>query len=95
MSKIVKDHLLAPQKWKGYTIDELRYRQALTAVAIEVEKDRLAAQAGRYIPGVGGSKLTTGSVLSKIWGALSYVDYAVIAFTVLRKFMGFRRKLKS
>ena len=34
---------LQPEKWKGYTIDEIQYQKALVLLRLEMQKERLAS----------------------------------------------------
>ncbi|MCM1517853.1 MAG: hypothetical protein NC117_04355 [Pseudoflavonifractor sp.] len=80
--------------WSGYTLDEIRYRRLLTVAHGEIEKERLAQQfksstGSTSVAGIpvspmallGGSVAASG-VIKKMLGALSYMDYAIVAFKV-------------
>lgn len=66
--------------WKGYTLDELRFQRMLALAKIEIEKDQLSHQMNSLskFGGFGGP------IMSKLTSALSYVDYVVVAFRVIR-----------
>lgn len=65
-------------QWKGYTIDELRYRRAYIVARLEVEKERMATTSRRFY---GNTGLTpTAGIMGKVFGSLNYIDYAVLAF---------------
>ena len=74
-------------QWGGYTLDEIRYRRALTMARIQIEKERIgmgarqiyAAKMNR-MPGVKGS-----GIVSKMMSALTMADYAVIGIKLVRK----------
>ena len=36
-----------PKPWKGYTIDELRYQQAYTAVRMQIDRQKLMSTASQ------------------------------------------------
>lgn len=90
-------------EFKGYTIDELRYQRALTAVHKEFAKQKLLnivndlqknnpftiQGAVSSIPG------TSGKIVGKLLSGLNYLDYAMIGFSVfgtVRKVFKFFRK---
>lgn len=80
-----------PNAWKGYTLDELRYRRALVEARTEIEKYRLSAMAGQLKERSGffGSN----SLFSRVAGAISYAEYAILAYRMARKVIPlFRRK---
>lgn len=90
--KILQAETLSPKKWRGYTLDELRYRRALTSVAVEIEKDRMARALSGAVPNVlRGGRGSRRFMLSKIFGALSYMDYLVLGWRLLRKLKGHKR----
>lgn len=81
-------------QWKGYTLDELRYRRALVGARIEIEKYRLNALTEQYrnMP----QRLTgSGSLVGRVMGAFSYAEYAILGFRLVRRmvklFRGRRR----
>lgn len=95
------------QKFKGYTLEELRYQRALVALQKEFCKSKLT----RNVRNIQKSKLLNpsssasslpgkvGFVASKIFTGLNYLDYAMIGFSVfgaVRKiFSIFRRNKKK
>lgn len=68
--------------WKGYSIEELRYRRALNEVAIEIQKDKIMRQVSEALP----NKDTGASMLSRAIGALTYMDYLILAFKLFTRF---------
>jgi len=74
-------------QWSGYTLDEIRYRRALTLTRIQIEKERINIGARQIystkmtnIPGIKGS-----GIVSKMMSALTMADYAVIGIRLMRK----------
>lgn len=65
-------------KWRGYSIDELRYRRAFTMARLEIARERLTATSRRIYGGYGMP--ATSGIIGKLFGSLNYVDYAVLAF---------------
>ncbi len=92
MSDILKNHQLEQKPWRGYTLDELRYRRALTAVAIEIEKDRICRSMSETVPSAMKQRSSGASMLSKMLGALNYVDYAVLGWRMIKVIKGLRHK---
>lgn len=82
MNKInAGNHLLSDKTWRGYSLEELRYRRALNEVAIAIEKDKLMRQVSETLPrNEAGS-----SMLSRAIGALTYMDYVIIAFKLMTR----------
>ena len=80
--------------WKGLSLDEIRYQRALTEIRIEISKEKLKTSAQGLTPNsIKGFK--SKSILSKMLGALSWIDYGVMAITIgskLRKILN-RNKL--
>ncbi|MDE7389309.1 MAG: hypothetical protein K2M97_08690 [Muribaculaceae bacterium] len=64
--------------WGGLTLDELRYARAITRTRIDITKQILFLQ-GRQI--FDGQFSGTGSrtMLGRMFSALNYMDYALIA----------------
>ncbi|MCM1290951.1 MAG: hypothetical protein NC201_00945 [Prevotella sp.] len=92
-----------PVQFHGYTLDEIRYQRALSALQREFAKEKIISQVTkirkRGVFGLNekpGTLAKAGGVASKILGGLNYVDYALIgfsAFSTIRKvFKFFRRK---
>lgn len=77
--------------WKGYTIDELRYQQAYTAVRMQIDRQKLFSTASQMR---GGMMSFKGSgIVGHLLSNLSYVDYAFMAFRIGRQvFRLFRRR---
>lgn len=70
------------EKWRGYSLDELRYQRAVALARIEMEKEKMALEAAglrQHVPG-----MNTRGLMGKIMGSLSYVDYIVLAFRLGR-----------
>ena len=68
--------------WRGYTLDELRYRRAATAAQTQVSRMMLTRQA---------DTLRSGNPITRSWqsarnllSAIGYVNSALIAFRILR-----------
>ncbi|MDE6309132.1 MAG: hypothetical protein K2L93_08005 [Muribaculaceae bacterium] len=92
MSDLLKKHELKPKAWRGYTLDELRYRRALTEVAIEIERDRITQSITDTVPNALKGRSSGPSMMSKVFGALNYVDYAVLGWRLIKMVRGLRRK---
>lgn len=91
--------------FKGYTIEELRYQRALTALRKEHAKEKLEATLNRLNPrsrrdepkGMSGKALMlAGNVASKVFSNLTVLDYVLMGFsafgTVRKGIKFFKRK---
>lgn len=99
---------IAPaQKFKGYSLEELRYQRALVMLQREFAKEKITTKMRRIANGKilssgsatskGSGLMRAGSLASKILTGLNYADYVMIgfsAFGTIRKVVSFftRRK---
>lgn len=90
--KILRAEPLSSKKWRGYTLDELRYRRALTAVAVEIEKARMSRSVSGIVPNGLRRRSPGRFMLSKLLGSLSYMDYILLGWRLLRKLKGIKRR---
>lgn len=72
----------AQEQWSGYTLDELRYRRAVTLARIEVQKEKLRLGAADMRAGSG--PFSSAGIAGKIMGSLNYLDYIILAFKASR-----------
>lgn len=88
----MKDEKPQQDQFRGYTIDELRYRRAYALAKYEMAKlhtteqvDVIKTQAENFAPK---------GVLGKVLKSLDFVDYALVGYRVYRAFrqIGHRRK---
>ena len=79
--------------WNGYSIDELRYMRAYTAARIEIKRDRLTQRVAALKKGGIGSQ-GTGSMTSRLLGAIGYVDMALIGWKISRRLFKTMRILR-
>lgn len=80
----------AVKKWRGYSLEELRYRRVLNEVEIAVEKDKLM----RCVSGASHRDQTATSMLAKAIRALSCFDYVILAFKIATRMVKLYRALK-
>lgn len=76
-----------PTQWPGYTLEEMRMARAVNDVRIDLVKHQLSAITAPYEKPARTARTLSGKLL----GALSFVDYAVLAFKVIghvRRWMG-------
>jgi len=93
-------------KFKGYTLEELRYQRALVLLQKEFCKSKITRNVNNLqksnplSPSVAASSLPgkVGFVASKLLTGLNYLDYAMIGFSLFgaarKLFSIFRRKKK-
>lgn len=79
--------------WKGYTLEEIRYARAYTAARKEINGDRLNARL-RSIGEKGFFQGSPTSLISKILGAFSYIDLAIMAWKLGSGVFRFTRALR-
>lgn len=80
--------------WKGYTLEELYMRRAEIFARKEIEKYRLSLSLDnmrRTTPLLGGRSGESGGKTSN-W--FSYLEYALVAYRVVRRVMPFFRRKK-
>lgn len=80
-------------EWKGYTLSQLEYRRALTLARIEMQKEQFSRDYSRVRM---GNFSMEPSGFSRALGAMNYLDYAIMAFKVIKKIVPlFRRNRRS
>lgn len=79
--------------WRGYTLEELRYRRAYVDARRELERERIAYNLSNWRQHTASA---AGTTLKRIGTAIPAVNYAVAAVGVGMKVMRlFRRKKKK
>lgn len=82
---------IAPAKvegWKGYTIDELRYRRAYVLARLELEKQQLLVDIEDQ-----RSMMTPLALLGHLGSMMQYAQWGLLAFQTFKAFGSlFRRK---
>lgn len=78
---VTPERTLTTRRWRGYTLDQLRTRRALTQACIIVEKNRLTS----VVNTLKVKRTTRKDTFKKIINALSAVDYAVLAVGIVRR----------
>lgn len=76
-------------EFKGYTVDELRFMRGCTMARIEMEKQKLNHVSKNFMET--GSLSGKSSWMGKVLGAFSYIDYALLAFKLIKGVRAFRR----
>lgn len=81
-------------EWDGLTLDEIRYARALTRARIDISKEMISARTNALMNGrAAGTENKT--MLGRMLGALSWMDYGLIALRIGSKLSGlFRRRRK-
>ena len=95
-------------KFKGYSLEEIRYQRALVMLKREFAKQKVNAKmasvrknnilTGAPTASKASGLMCTGSIAAKIVTGLSYMDYIMIgfsAFGTVRKEVSFFRKKKK
>ncbi|MDE6692767.1 MAG: hypothetical protein K2K05_05215 [Muribaculaceae bacterium] len=78
--------------WKGYTLDEIRMRRIISTTRIELEKAKMASVTQQYT--MKDKKFFSSPLVSKLTGALDYLDYASLAYTIVKRVFKLFRKRK-
>lgn len=88
-TEVAENIIEKPQKkFKGYTMDELRYQRAMTALQKEFAKQRISHRVRNLrnysIFGKNSSSKMTkiGNVATKLISGASYIDYAMIGYSL-------------
>lgn len=68
--------------FKGYTLEEMRYRKVVTQLKIEVARERLMMAVS---PKVKGEAQTISSYVRGFDTAMRYADIAMLAYSIMRK----------
>ncbi len=80
-------------QWKGYTLDEIRMRMIINLTRMELEKAKLSSLTEGYVNPQ--KKFLSSPIMSKIYGALDYFDYASLAFSLGKRVFKLFRKKKN
>lgn len=73
-------------KWEGYTLEELRCQRALAKARIMVAQNRVDRDVARLRTVFTGHSPNLGSsTIGRMLSALSYLDWAIISITLIRK----------
>jgi hypothetical protein len=79
------------EHFKGYTIEELRFRRAVVAIKREYVKDKLNSEWARFRgvgvgPNVvdGKKKPFTGGLVANVMKMFSYADYIALGLTIFK-----------
>lgn len=80
------------ETWKGYTIEELQYQRAYTAARLEIQRQRLILNYNNFTKSM-NPMAEKGGVVSKVFGAFTWIDYGFLAYRIFKTATGlFRRK---
>lgn len=71
-------------EWPGLTLDEIRYARALTQTRILISREVLASRTGTVMSG-SAINSNAKSMLGRMLGALSWLDYGLIALRTTSK----------
>ena len=94
------------EKFSGYTLEEIKYQRALTAMQADFCKAKIMKtlsnlqKVNPLSPTSAASSISgkAGAVALKLLNGLNYLDYAILGFSVftsLRKFLSFFKKKKK
>lgn len=86
MKQLTENTEINAENWKGYTIDEIRYRRAYLLARCELERMRLTSRATAMRESIPTIK---GGIAGRLLRGLNYMDYAYLAYKVGSKIAGF------
>lgn len=66
--------------WKGYSLEELRYRRALAAIKCEIGNEKVRSSVAELKMGVRNNGLRSFFFGKDLLGSLKLVDYLIIGF---------------
>lgn len=72
-------------EWKGMTLDEIRYARIINELRIQMAKDKLSGSTQGLVSG-NTFKMRPSSMIGRMLGALSWLDYGLIALRLSSKF---------
>lgn len=78
-------------EWNGYTLSQLEYKRALTLARIEMQKEQFATDYSRVRM---GNFSMEPSGFTRALGVMNYLDYAIMAFKVIKKIVPLFRRNK-
>ena len=78
-------------EWGGLTLDEIRYARALTQTRILISREILAQRTRSTFNG-NAMGTASRSLMGRMLGALSWLDYGLIALRVSSKLLGMYRR---
>ncbi len=94
-----KNPIIAPEdgleKWRGYSLADLRYQRAINHVKMEMERERLGNRMAKLNDMKVSLNLPGSGILHKIFAGFSILDYAILAITTgkqIRKVYRFFKK---
>ena len=76
------------KEWGGYTYEQLKFQILLTQTRIEFNKNMMLAQSQQMMQ----KKAHSASMLTRMLGALDYIDYGVMEFNLGRRLFRIFRK---
>ncbi len=80
--------IVKEDEFKGYSIEELRYKRAMITLKKEFHKAKILHELDQIkehsiFGGTRGGKLTkTGTVVTKLLSGLNYLDYAMVGLSL-------------
>ena len=80
------------KNFRGYTLEELRYRRAITSLKIDMTTEKLKLLTS---PKMQQEVKTVTGYVKGLENTLRYVDYALLAYSVTRRVGNFFRRFGS
>lgn len=78
-----------PAEWRGYTLREIQMRRTLVQARMEIQKYKLSMATQGVRDKFSGNG---NGVMGRVMNIFTYAEYAVMAFKVIRKAVGFFKR---
>lgn len=87
-----KTLLVPKRKFRGYTIEDIKYRQLVNDLKIKIEQDKLMLEIMPPEPPLGVSSTTVSQRIDMI---ITYGQMAFMAFKIVRRVRSFFQKFRQ
>lgn len=89
--KTEQQPLVPKTKFKGYTLEDIKYKMLVNELKIKIQQDRLLLE---LVPPESPIGVTQTSLSERIDKAISYGQMAFLVFNIFRKASSFFRKFR-
>lgn len=83
------------REWRGYTLDEIRYRRAIVSVKLEIEKDRIASVYQSSVGRMFSLGKAESGLTGKINSLFTMVDYGAMAYNLVKKMINIYKNIRN
>ena len=82
-------------RWKGYTIEDLRYRRAVNQVKMEMAREQLRSKASKIANFQAFGLIKGNGILGQVLSGFSMLDYGILAFQGVKQVSRLYRLFKG